>query len=137
MGVSKIKQPETKLATLEQLKKKPVVTKHVTLIVTNDDGENEEVSLKFKAIGNTRYDQLVIDHPPTSRQKKDGHSYNMTTFAPALLAVTCAEPKMSEEDWTEIFESEEWNRGELANLFMQAVMVNTQGLELVDPTEPG
>jgi hypothetical protein len=137
MGMSGDSKQGRKFASIDQLKKKPPVSKVIDLVVTTDDGTTEEVEMLFKSIGSKAYDDLIDKHPPTKKQKERNETYNSRTFAPALLAATCVEPAMDEEDWQEIFESDAWNRGELMMLFMQAVMINTQGLELVDPTETG
>lgn len=125
----------TKKATsLDLLKKKKPVTREVTVVVQEDDGETVEVSLVFQSMGSKAYDDLVAKYPPTEKQKKEGLTYNIEKFAPALVAECCVEPEMSLDDAKEIFESDSWNRGELMMLFFAAVEVNTRGHDL-PPTE--
>lgn len=123
-------KPPPPTATLEQLKKKQTVTKTVTLTVTGDDGEPTEVSLSFRGIPAHRYDKLISRFPPKKEHKKQGYGYNPDGFGPAIIAATCVEPEMTEEDAREIWESDTWNRGERMMLLMAAIEVCTVGLDV-------
>jgi hypothetical protein len=117
-------------ATLDQLKKKQRVTKTVFVAVTGDDGTPVEVGLTFRGISARAYDKLVSKYPPRPHDKKQGYGYNPDKFGPAIIAATCIDPEMSLEDAQEIWESDDWNRGELMLLLMSAVEVCTVGLQL-------
>lgn len=117
-------------ATLDKLKKKAPVRREVQVAVTDDDGGVEEITLIFQSIGNKAYDDLVSKYPPSPKQVKDGLSYDLDKFAPALVAQSCVDPELTLEDAKEIFESDSWNRGELMMLFYAAIEVNTRGHEL-------
>jgi hypothetical protein len=117
-------------ATLEQLKKKQRVTKTVFLVVNGDDGEPQEVGLTFRGIPAHEYDKLISKFPPRPKDKKQGYGYNPDEFGPALIAVTCIDPEMSEEDAKEIWQSDDWNRGERMMLLMAAIEVCTSGLNV-------
>jgi hypothetical protein len=117
-------------ATLAQLKKKPRVTKTITMVVADEDGEPTEVSLKFRGIPAPEYDKLMASCPPTPKDKKDGWGYNPDKFAPVIIAETCVEPEMSLEDAKDLWKSEDWNRGERMMLLMAAVEVCTSGLTI-------
>jgi hypothetical protein len=133
--VSRQKQSSaSKRATFERLKLKPRLSREVILKMPNEDNALEEVTLLFKSIGSLDYDKLLTKNPPNTEQKAEGNSYNIHTFAPALLSKVCTEPEMSEEDWSEIWNSPDWNRGEVMQLFMSAVEICNQGME-VPPTE--
>lgn len=119
-----------KTATAEQLKKKRRVTKTVHVGVSDDDGEPIEVALTFRALAGSRYDELVAKHPPRPEDKKQGFFYNPDSFGPALIAATCIEPDLTEEDAIEIWESDDWNRGERMILLMAAIEVCTSGLNV-------
>ena len=119
-----------KTATVDQLKKKRRVTKTIYIGVDDDDGETVEVALTFRALAGSRYDELVSKHPPRPEDKKQGFFYNPDSFGPALIAATCIEPEMSEEDVLEIWESDDWNRGERMVLLMAAIEVCTAGLNV-------
>jgi hypothetical protein len=120
-------------ATLDKLTKKRRVEKVVVVNVPGDDGP-EQLELLFRSIGSQEYDQLITKFPPTQQQKKENLSYDIDRFAPALISRVCVDPDMSEEDTKAIWTSDEWNRGELMDLFLNAIEVCTRGLE-VNPTE--
>lgn len=117
-------------ATLDQLKKKSQVTKEVTVVVNGDDGEPQEVSLLFRGLSARDYDKLISRFPPRGEDKKQGYNYNPDKFGPALIAAVCVEPEFSEEDVMEIWESDNWNRGERMMMFMSAIEVCTTGLNV-------
>lgn len=124
----------SKRATFDRLKQKPRLSREITLKMPNEDGTLEDVTLLFKSVGSLEYDKLLTKNPPNTEQKAEGNSYNIHTFAPGLLARVCADPEMSEEDWAEIWNSPDWNRGEVMQLFLSAVEICNQGME-VPPTE--
>jgi hypothetical protein len=89
------------------------------------------VRLTFRGIGRKSYDDLIAEHPPTLEQlakaKKDGHNdlaFNVETFPPAIVAASLVEPNLSYEEVLELWDSEEWNQVELAELFNLAMQVN-------------
>lgn len=121
---------DSKAATLDLLKGKSRATTEFTLYMTDDDNEQVEVTLKFQAIGMREYDKLVAKHPPKPDQRADGASFNIDTFAPALIAAVSVDPEMSAEDAKEIWESPGWSRGDLMVLFRNAVELNNRGLDI-------
>jgi hypothetical protein len=127
---SETEEKERPKATLDQLKKKQRVTKTVYIAVNGDDGEPVEVGLTFRGISAREYDKLVSKHPPRPADKKQGYGYNPDSFGPAIIAETCVEPQMTVEDVTEIWASDDWNRGERMMLLMAAIEVCTVGLQL-------
>jgi len=122
--------PKAPVATLDQLKKKKRVTKSVTIVVGDEDGDPVEVSLSFRGISAHRYDRLIAAHPPRPSDKKQGYAYNPDSFGPAIVAATCIEPEMSLDDAKEIWQSDDWNRGERMQLLMAAIEVCTAGLNV-------
>lgn len=120
----------TPTATLDQLKKKQRVTKTTTVAVNGDDGEPIQVSMKFRGIPAHEYDRLISRFPPRAKDKKQGYNYNPDEFGPALVAATCIDPEMTVDDAKEIWESENWNRGERMMLLMAAIEVCTAGLNV-------
>lgn len=119
---------QRKKATLDLLAKKRPVEKTVTVVTQGDDGP-EELELLFRAIGSSEYDRLVGKFPPRPDQKKEGLTYDIDRFAPALISRVCVDPPMSDEDAVAIWTSEDWNRSEVMSLFMGAIDVCTSGLE--------
>lgn len=129
----KMANAQRERATADLLLKKRRVERSVTVSLPGDDGP-VEVELLFRAIGNSEYDKLVTKFPPTAQQRKDGMTYDMDRFAPELLSRVCVDPAMSLEDWKSIWNSDDWNRGELMSVYLSAVDVCTRGLD-VNPTD--
>ena len=113
-----------KRATLEQLRGKRRAEDEFEVELNG-----EPVSFLFRSIGSTVYDKLVTRHKPTTEQKAAGQPFNVDTFAPALLARVCVEPVLDDREWAEIWNSEDWNRGELMDLFGRAVALCNRGLD--------
>lgn len=120
-------------ATKEKLLGKSRRTSNVDIDIETDDGP-ERFELSFRAISMTEYDKMLSQFPPTTQQKKDGATYNIDKFAPAIISATLVDPAMTVEEVKELWDSEAWNRGELSFLFGQALNVCNTGLS-VDPTE--
>jgi hypothetical protein len=116
--------------TYDQLVKKRHQEKEVLIKIPGDDGEEVEMSMLFRAIGAREYDRLLTRHPPTTEQKLQNASYNLDTFGPALIARVCVDPEMTESDVSTIWNSDDWNRGEVMSLFSAAVEVCNKGLDI-------
>ena len=119
-----------KRATFEMLVKKPRLEREVPVKIPGDDGEMAEAVMLFRAIGAREYDRMLTRHPPTTEQRSEGASYNLNTFGPALLAQVCIDPEMSEEQAGEIWNSSDWNRGEVMSLFSAAIELCNKGLDI-------
>lgn len=123
---AKSKQREaSKRATFEQLLSKKRAEKEVKI---NLGGE--ETSLLFRAVGATQYDKMLSKHPPTTEQKADGSIYNINTFGPAVLAAVCVDPELDAKQWSEIWHSDDWNRGEVMQIFVTAIELCNKGLDI-------
>lgn len=120
----------SKAATLDLLKNKSRATSKFTLYLNSEDGEQVEVELKFRAIGLREYDKLVSKYPAKPDQVAEGATFNMETFAPALIAACAVEPEMEYEDAKALWDSPDWSRGDLMVLFRQAVDLNNRGLDI-------
>lgn len=128
---SRTQQSEnSKRATFDLLKSKPRAEREVVLRLPGEDGETEDLSMLFRAIGSQDYDKLLSKNPPTQEQKAEGGSYNVNTFGPALLARVCVDPDMDAKQWGEIWNSPDWNRGEMMQLFLVAVELCNRGLDI-------
>lgn len=123
-------QEEVQRATVGQLKKKQRKTKNLTVTVNDDSGEEVDVELVFQAISGYQFDQLKSRCKPTQEDRKQGLDYNADAFAPKLIAATCIDPPMSEDDAQDLWDSDDWNRGERMQLFMAAMEVCTSGLNV-------
>lgn len=95
------------------------------------------VSMLYRAIGSIEYDKLIDLCPATKEQQADGGAYDQVKFMPLLVSKVCIEPAFSLQEWTEIFNSERFSRGEVGELFYTAVSVCTRqlGMKLINPTE--
>jgi len=120
----------SKRATFDRLAKKAKAEREVPLQLEGDDGEMEEVSILFRAIGAKQYDDLIAKHPPNAQQKMSGDIYNIHTFAPALIAICSVEPKLSYDEAKAIWDSEDWSRGEVMALFGACVELCNKGLNI-------
>jgi hypothetical protein len=121
---------QSKRATLDMLKNKSRNTTEFSLFLSDGNGGSNEVTLKYQAIGMVAYDKLVAKHPPKPEQRAEGSSFDMDTFAPALISACSVEPEMSVEEAKEIWNSEEWSRGDVMVLFRNAVELNNRGLDV-------
>ena len=117
-------------ATLKDLLNKPARTKDVVLTVPDEDGMMIEYVFSMRAIGSKAYDVLVGMHPPTPDQKREGATYNPDSFGPALISMCSANPRMTPNEAKELWESDEWSRGEVMEIFMASVEVNSRGLDV-------
>lgn len=113
-------------ASLDTLLSKPPRTKVVEVVLADD----QKVSILFKAIGSKAYDDLLAGHPPSAKDKEDGGVWNADTFPPALIAACSVEPKIDEESAVAIWTSEDWSRGELMDMFMKVVSLNSEGMNV-------
>jgi len=120
----------SKRATLDMLKGKQRSTTEFSLFLSDGNGGVNEVTLKYQAIGMMAYDRLVAKHPPKPEQRADGSSFDMDTFAPALIAACSVDPEISPQEAKEIWESEDWSRGDVMVLFRNAVELNNRGLDV-------
>lgn len=120
----------SKRATLDQLKSKPRASTEFSIYLSNGSGEQTEVTLRYQSIGMREYDRLVSKHPPKPEQRVDGASFDIDTFAPALISAVCVEPEITPSDAKEIWDSPDWSRGDLMVLFRNAVDLNNRGLDI-------
>jgi hypothetical protein len=119
-----------KKSTLDLLKSKSRAKHTFSLYITNGTGEQQEAKITFQALGSRDYDKLVSKHPPKADQRVEGASFDIDTFAPALIAACSLDPEMSAEDALEIWQSDSWSRGDLMVLFRNAVELNNRGLDI-------
>lgn len=101
--------------------------KAVDKAMAEQDGDI--VTIRFRALGRKRYEQLLDENGPTKEQEKKAKdaggeaSWNEDTFPVALIAASAIEPVLTEEQVQELFD--EWNQIEAQMLFLSAYRVNT------------
>ena len=117
-------------ATLAMLRSKKPREKEVTLNFPTDGGGTEVATFLFRSIGAKEWELLVSKHKPTTEQRADGQAFNPDTFPAALLARVCIDPVITEEEWREIWVSPDWNRGELADFYGEAVGLCMNGFDI-------
>ena len=76
------------------------------------------------------YDQLVSKPPPTPEGRIEGSTFNIHTFAPALLARVVVDPDFSATEWEKVWNSPDWNRGEVMQFFSIAVELCSTGMSI-------
>ncbi len=112
-----------------------------------DAAKKSQAVFVFKSIGRVEWDNLVITHPPTEENKEieKTAAWNLDTFPPALIALSCQDPVMTLEQATALWENDDWSGNELTRLFSTAWAVNQEqpsipfdrlGIELMETTEP-
>lgn len=114
-----------KESLLDRLKLKPRKTLELKVQV----GDEVE-TLKFEAISSRELDKLREKHPPTKAQLAKNYGVNIDTFNPALVAATLVQPPMTEEEAREIFASDYWSSGELAQIAEAASTVCLNGFDV-------
>jgi hypothetical protein len=70
-----------------------------------------EVPFKLRYIGDRAYSDLMAAHPASD----DGQAFDSDSFPRALIAASCVDPVMSEEQVAQLFEK--INEGEIKKLF--------------------
>ena len=119
-----------KRATVDELVNKPRSTTEFSLFLNDGDGGSNEVTLKYQAIGMRAYDRLVAKHPPKPEQRAEGASFDIDSFAPALIAACSVDPEITPSEAKQIWDSEDWSRGDVMVLFRNAVELNNRGLDI-------
>lgn len=117
-------------ATFEALRSKPRRTLKFNVYTVDADGEEVALGVKYQALSSKQYDDLVSEHPPSQKERAQGAVYNVDTFAPAIIAAVSVEPKLTVEQATELYKSQEWSGGEITSLFLQALKVCNAGLDV-------
>lgn len=126
-----VQRAASKRATLEGLRAKKRKSSELELVI-----DGEVTTFALRANGAREYDRLITENPPNLEQRAQGQTYNLNTFAPALLAQVVIDPSLTPEQWGEIWGSPDWNRGELMTFFSEAVELCNKGLDL-GPTARG
>lgn len=73
--------------------------------------KDAEEAFKVRYIGDKAYSDLMAAHPA----KDDGQAFDSETFPRALIAASCVDPVMTDEQVTQLFEV--INEGEIKKLF--------------------
>lgn len=117
-------------ATFASLRSKPRRKLTFPVHTIDEDGQSVELQVTYQAISSTAYDKLLEAHPPKSSERAKGAVYDVDSFAPALISAVSLNPAMTPEQAGEIYNSDEWSGGEIANLFTNALRVCNTGLDV-------
>lgn len=118
------------VATFDSLIRKPKRVLEFSVTTQDEDGEPIALKMKFQAIGGKDYDKLIEAHPPTAAQKRQQASFNIDTFAPALIAACSLSPRLTVEQAEQLWVSEDWSGGEASTLYLNAQRVCNSGLDV-------
>jgi hypothetical protein len=95
--------------------------------------EGNVVEFVFRSVGRRKFEDLLEECPATPKQKADASkrgedepSWDSDTFPVLLMTAAVVSPEITEEEFYEIWESEDWNQAELMSLFLAALQVNQQ-----------
>lgn len=118
------------VATFAMLQRKPRRTVTFSVNTVDEDGTEVAVRMRLRAISQTDFDDLVEANPPTAKQRQRGASYNIDTFAPALVAACSVEPKLTVEQAKALKDSPDWSGGEFGDIYGRAMGVCNAGLDV-------
>jgi hypothetical protein len=119
-----------KTATFDALIRKPKRVLEFSVTTQDESGDPVALQMKFQAMGGKDYDKLIEAHPPTASQKRQNASFNIDTFAPALIAAVSLEPRLSVEQAEQLWISPDWSGGEASSLYLNAQRVCNSGLDV-------
>lgn len=105
-------------------KKRRVDKKTITL-----NGEVTEITIT--ALPTPELTVLQVNHPMRRNNSDDKVlGLNAKTFPPALFAASVLDPKLTEDEWAEIWSSPDWSAGELGHLLDLVFGVSTKGFDV-------
>jgi hypothetical protein len=85
------------------------------------EAQGATVTFTVEALGAGAWRRLVAEYPPPP-DDTDGWRWDLDTFPPAALAASCIDPKMSEDQATEL--AERLSNGQWSKLFGAVLDVN-------------
>lgn len=104
-------------------------TRRVETHRINFDGQ--EIEIRVCGLDTREFNKLVSNHLPRRGNSVDqARGFNADTFPPALLAGSIIEPKLSPDEWGDIFASPEWSLGEVAALVDLAWSASNRGFDV-------
>ncbi len=79
---------------------------------------DSQATFTFEACSFAALEALQYQYPPDDQQKADGLQWDVERFAPALLALTCIEPGLSDNEAKELWTT--WEAGLVNTLYRAA-----------------
>jgi hypothetical protein len=92
--------------------------------------DGDQVQVKIQALTQQQLDDLYSHHQ--KRRNKDVDNAlgaNSETFPPALFSLSILDPKLSDDEWHDIWTSPDWSPGELGHLLDLVMNVTTRGFD--------
>ena len=117
------------IATLDDLFGKKTRQETIPIEIHDENGP-KKLGIKIQALPSEQYDDLITQHPPTQKDKKEGAQWNPETFAPALMQRCFIEPALDLDAARKLWKAETWSSGELIDLFNSCVRINLKGLNV-------
>lgn len=114
-----------KKSTLDKLKSKKRRQQKISIEVNG-----EKLELLFQAVSYAELDAIQSKHQPTQQQRIEGAVFNRNTFPPALIAACSVDPKMTEQDALDLWNSDDWSTGELQSIFEAVSNLCMKGLDI-------
>lgn len=127
------------MASIEEIlaAKKPI---EQTINVLLDPDGNETADFTFRAVGRKAWRKLLEDYEPSDDQQAEAQKkqaealvperrrealwYDPDRFPPVALAVACADPEMTVEQATRLWESDRFSEGELIRMFSTVLQIH-------------
>lgn len=85
-----------------------------------------EIEVTAEALSMKDYDKLLAKFPPSEEDKRKGMTYELDKFAPALISACLSEPEMSLAQAKQLWNSDNWSRGDIEGLFSKVLQINHQ-----------
>lgn len=99
-------------------------TRETFKIYIGSGDDKSEIELTVEALSMKDYDKLIAKYPPTDEEKLKGLTYELETFAPALISASLTDPDMSLAQAKKLWNSENWSRGDVEGIFTKVLQVN-------------
>lgn len=87
--------------------------------------EASSVQFTFHAVGQKRWTDLLVEHPPSEEDREEGAAFDRRTFPVAALAASCVEPAMTQEQAARLYEV--CNFGQWEQLWGACIAANVEG----------
>lgn len=116
-------------ASLDQLLGKKQREETITVEIQDENGP-VKLGIKLRALQAKEYDDLISQHPPKEKDRKEGASWDPDTFAPALMQRVFVEPQLDLDQARQLWKAQTWSSGELIDLFNACVRINLRGLNV-------
>ena len=95
-----------------------VVDMEAELDTLRDAAADTQATFTFEACSFAALEELKYKHPPNEAQAADGMQWDVDDFAPALLALTCIDPGLTDTEAKELWTT--WEAGLVNTIYRAA-----------------